>query len=271
MTDLLICIRCHDHLKLVIDTMQAVRHCTSEANTKIVFAVDNCGTSFASQLITLVGKESVFVGSTRWGWGPGLYGLLAESITHYARQVQFNHFMSIDYDTLFIGPNVDSRVLRLIDDESIGLLGCRVLKNQRWQSEYNANKTTLHRIFGTPPSSYVPGEGVQGGCFVLTNAAIGGMIARGMLEGRFRTARDYTRIPDDHLVAYFVALCNLSVKSLGNFADCRWAAVEDPRGIEKRGVCVFHPTKLNPRNKDTASDIMVRNYFRKQRGAKELR
>lgn len=269
MIDLLICIRCHKELALVLDTAKSVAANTNTKHTQVVFAVD--GGNFAPQLIQVVGEERVYASPRLWKWGPGLYGLLADSITHFRTKFEFQHFMSIDYDTLFLGPRVDTRVLELITNDRVGLIGCEVKQNKHCAALYTQQRDLLWKTFGKPPSTYIAGEGVQGGCFVLTSALLAQMEQRGMLKDPYRNACDITRMSDDHLIALFTFLCGLDVISMRAFADCRWVAQEDPRGLEKKGVLIFHPTKINPRNPSLSTEKAIRNYFRKLRGEGDLK
>ena len=104
----------------------------------------------------------------------------------------------------------------------------------------------------------------------LTRALIDKMTERGMMGKPFTNAKKYTHIADDHLLPIFVRMCGLDIVNTREWAECRWHARRDPRGLEKKGVRVFHPTKLTPHNKAKSTDIEVRNYFRKLRGHEDL-
>lgn len=268
--DLLVCIRCHKYLDLVLDTEQSVRYNTNPHFTKIVFAVDGGHEKFAAKLIGIVGQERVYVAGSRWGWGAGLYSLLVESIVHFRNIYNFVHFQSIDYDTLYLGPNGDRMLLDMITDSSIGLLGCYSSSNEHWQNAYNKTKAHFNKIFGTVPDTYTPGEGVQGGYMTLTRSLITAMDSAGMFKPPFSQARTHTFIADDHLLPIFVRMCGLSIVNTKKFANCRWNAERDPRGSEKEGVIVFHPTKISAHNHNRSTDLFIRNYFRELRGAPDL-
>ena len=268
--DLLVCIRCHAHLDFVVDTMQSVEYYTNPEHTRVVFVVDGGFKRFANKLIDAVGQDRVCVGSRRWGWGSGLWCLLVESVLHFERSCRFLHFQSIDYDTLYINHGVDRLVLDRIDSEKVGLLGNYSPTNKKWGSVYGKTKTRFEKIFGNVPSTYRPGEGVQGGFMSLSATLLERMRERGMFGPPYSIAKKYTYIADDHLLPIFTRMCGLDIVDTSSFSACRWRARRDPRGIEKNGMVVFHPTKLTPHNKTRTTDVRIRNYFRELRGCKDM-
>jgi hypothetical protein len=268
--DMLVCIRCHNHLAFVVDTYQAAKAYCSDS-TEVVFAVDGeCPGIFAKKLVSFFGEEKVFIGAQRYGWGAGLYGLLVESIKHFRHYYKFHHFQSIDYDTLFIGPEADRAIMDQITSPSIGLLGCYQSKNAHWEAVYHNQKKIIHDTFGDPGPKYRPGEGVQGGCMTLTAALLAAMEERGMMDPPFSIAKEYVKVADDHLLPIFVRMCDLKIRDVSHFAECHWRARRDPRGIEKKGIKVFHPTKIRPGNSNRSTEVEIRNYFRGVRKAPDL-
>jgi hypothetical protein len=101
----------------------------------------------------------------------------------------------------------------------------------------------------------------------LTRSAIDELTRHGMLDPPYSQAKKYTTIADDHLLPIFVRMCGLTVKDVSTFARCSWRAREDPRGLEQKGFKVFHPVKLTPKNDNRSTEVEIRNYFRKLRGA----
>ena len=269
MYDLLICIRCHDKLKFVVDTYQAAQAYTS-SNTEVVFAVDDGDSSIGKKMMSMFGPQRVYLSRRRWGWGAGLFCLLIESYKYFRDLHSFHHFQSIDYDTLFIGPEVDRAILDRITSEQIGLLGCHKETNEHWKTIYERDKEKFHKTFGPASPSYNPGEGVQGGCMVLTETLLQRMESRGMLNLPFTEAKKHTNIADDHLLPIFVRMCELDIVNISKIAHCHWNAKRDPRGLEKKGVKVFHPTKLRANNPNASTEIEIRNYFRQVRKAPDL-
>lgn len=267
--DLLICIRCHNHVDFTIDTYQAAQAYTS-SNAEVVFAVDGGHKKFAQKMLSLCGPDRVYVAERRWGWGAGLYSLLIESYLYFRQRWEFNHYQSIDYDTLYIGPEADKTLLDSITSERIGLLGCYRSCNAHWEAVYKKQKEKFEKVFGKVPSSYIPGEGVQGGYMTLTASGLQAMEEAGMFEPPFANAKDFTMVADDHLLPIFIRMCGLDIKNVSKFAACYWSARSDPRGFEKKGIKLFHPTKLKPRNTNRSTEVEIRNYFRQVRKAPDL-
>jgi len=268
--DLLVCMRCHDHLPLILDTLNSVEHYTDSRYTLPVLAVDH-NQRLADKLRKHLGENRVYCSSRRWRWGCGLYGLLAESLEWFGYRYKFSHFMTIDYDTLFIAEGADTALLGRITDLGIGLLGEYNPTNFHWESVFSREKDKIAKLFGLIPSDYIPGEGVQGGAMLLTSSLIQAMRRRGMLQGVFRDAVDRgITIADDHLLPLLCRMCGLTIETTKPITYCHWTITCDPRGLEKKGYKLFHPTKLRPNNCDRASELAIRNYFRRIRGEEEL-
>jgi hypothetical protein len=163
--DLLVVIRCHTFVDFVIDTLQAVEYYTSPNSVAVVLAVDGSSKPFGKKMAQLYGPDRVFVSNTHWGWGAGLFSLLLQSIEYFRTRYEFNHFQTIDYDTLYINHGADMAIMAKISSPKVGLLGVHMKRNDHWRTIYGKEKLKFERTFGSPPLTYTPGEGVQGGCF----------------------------------------------------------------------------------------------------------
>lgn len=268
--DLIVCIRCHKHFDFVVDTAESVRANTGQG-TLVTFAVDGGARKLADQLRGVYGPEHVYEAARNWGWGAGLFCLLVESISYFGGIHSFSHFQSIDYDTLYLAPGADRMILDSITSDRVGLLGCYCPRNSKWRKTFGEEREGFTKTFGPVPATYVQGEGVQGGYMTLTRSLLDRMIQRGMLGRPFAEAKRYTSIADDHLLPIFVRMCGLEIVDVRDKAECYWQARRDPRGLEKEGVYVYHPTKVSPRNQSRSTDIELRNYFRNIRGSAPLR
>jgi len=268
--DLVVCIRCHAHLDFVLDTAASVSYNTDPKRTRVTFAVDGGCTSFAAQLQKVVDPSLVYVSPTHWGWGAGLWSLLTDSILTFDSRFSYSHFQSIDYDTLYIAPGADQKVLDLITDESIGLIGCYNKDDPGWRQKYHLHQASFEKTFGIVPKTYGPGERMRGSYMTLTRSLIETMRARGMWKPPYSVARQYTVMPDDHLATLFTRMCEMEIVDTSSFAYCMWNADGDLCGREKNGIAVVHPTKMSARNKGRDCDVRIRNYFRKLRGETEM-
>jgi len=267
--DLIICIRCHAHVDLIIDTIDSVLSNTDSKTTLLMVAIDGNNVELGRRLSTVL-PGAVYVSTSHWGWGAGLYGLLAESIVWANKRWTYGHFMSIDYDTLFIKPEVDYAALDQITDSKVGLIGHYNAKNIHWATVYSAEQEQIVKRLGYPPRSYTPGEGVQGGCFIMTNTMLKTMKARGMLGDPYLHAKGITRIADDHLITMFTRMCGLQIKQISADFHIRWTLDVNPLMLNETPVKVFHPTKIRS-NGARAVEVQVRNHYRALRGREPLR
>lgn len=268
--DLLICIRCHKWPDMVLDTVQACQQFTDASTSEIVCAVD-CNPQLATMLEkSLPGK--VFNSSVRCGWGPGLLRLLFDSIA-WGKQFHCEHFLCLDYDTLFIRPGVDKAVLDKLIHPDLGLVGSYRGTSRRWAFQYEADRKQIEARFGPAPAAYRPGEGVAGAMFVITRAMIEAMRDRGYFPlVRAGHPRSWTRMPEDHFMALLCRYCGLEIKPLGSQFQIVCNLGGNPLAMEKvEGLLAFHPTKVRAECKDPSIEYRVRNHYRQLRGQPPLK
>lgn len=260
--DLLVCIRCHKSVDHVLDTAASVEWSVNNKTTKLVFAADRVDPFFIGVLVKKRGKQNVYVAGKKWGWGAGLFGLLCESILYFSKYYQFNHFMTIDYDTLFLKKGADDIVLNQITDSDIGLLGV-IQESTRWQKVYMRQRSKLSQVLGPLSPALRCKEGLQGGFMTLTASLISKFQEKGIFK-KYSQIVKYTQIADDHLLPIVCRHLGLRLKNLAEFAFCTWKMKKDPRGLEKQGVYVFHPVKA-PGKQGNYYEARIREYFRKRR------
>lgn len=272
MYDLVVCIRCHEQPDFVMDAADSVLWSVSSDTTKLMFAVDQ------NRKLAQTLKDKLHLPVTcsvkRYGWGAGLYGLLVEAIVFAEKEIGFRHFLSIDYDTLFLQKGADEALLSLIDDPVIGLLGQLTPPNPHWKGVFELQQRILAEMLVKIPSAYIPGEGVSGSCMMLTASGIEGLRRGGFLEAKFRDIVDRgISLADDHLIPIFIRACGLGIKDTRPHTQCTWFAVGDPYGLEETEVKVFHPAKLVPplRCPQRKDELKVRNYFREKRGRRPIK
>lgn len=262
--DLVICIRCHTQPELVADTISSVRAFTNPATTRLMIGVDANNKALAHALASSV--DGVWVSARSCGWGAGLYTLLNASLLYAIQRWSFSHFMSIDYDTLFIDPGVDAAALSRIDNLDIGLVGHFERNSKRWATCFQRDKVKIERVLGEVPTDYYPGEGVQGGCFVMTRSLINALTREKMLQPPWTEPKAFTTLADDHIIPLYCRYCGLQIQTLSKQFYLRWQLDKDPCSLHAAGVLAFHPTKVKPGRGGTAVEIGVRNYYRKRRG-----
>jgi hypothetical protein len=267
MYDLIVCVRCHHCPGLTEDTLDAIEQSVGP-RTLVIAAVDN-----NSKMADRLGRQRpgrIYLSGQTHPWGPALYGLLSESIRWAEKNFQFSHFMSVDYDTLFIGQQVDQAVLSFLDDPQIGLLGCYSV-SKRWDKIFALSRNKFAILWGPIPEAYIPGEGCLGGAFVLTRSAISAMSARRMFEPPFSDASKFTSLADDHLLPLPVRMCGLTIRGMDSRFRIQWDLSGDPMRLIDAGVIAFHPTKVRALSKNLDIELKVRNHYRLLRGREPLR
>lgn len=265
MIDLVICVRCHKDPALIMDTIDSVRANVDLDQTAVFAAVD--GRPKLAEKLGSFGIDT-FCSSNAMGWGAGLFTLLCESILYSQQVYGFTHFLTIDYDTLFLRPGVDDLFLKRIDDTDIGLLGHCIPDNNHWKVIFGKEKDRIAATLGPIPETYKPGEGVQGGCMCLTQALIDWMSENGFFGMPKVLSKGYTTIADDHFISLVSRYAGLEIMEMGGALCCGWKPKGDPRGMEEKGVKVFHPIKMVTAfgAHSRSTELELRNYFRELRG-----
>ena len=266
MVDLVVCIRCDKDPSKILDTMDSIRWSCNPESTRVMAAVD--GQPDVATSLKERSDATVYLSARSWLWGVGLWSLLVESI-EFAEQAwpDFSHFLSVDYDTLFMGKGADTFLLDMITSEQIGMIGSRRPKNDHWAAMFNSQRKNIEKAIGRPtPSEYTPGEGVQGGCQLLTRSFIEALKFQGFFSARLKCASGFTSIADDHLIPLWCRYCGLGIVDAGARLYAVWRSESDPRGIEKTGVKIYHPIKLTPGGCGIKTEWEIRNYFRQLRG-----
>ena len=267
--DLFVCIRCHEDPTLVLDTYDAAMEYTDRKQTLVFCSVDG-NQALAERLMAC--NVPTYCSKQRHGWGAGLFELLMKTVHWATDRFGSAHFLSIDYDTLFLNPGVDDYYLDAVDDIDIGIAGKYIGQNKHWEKTFYREKARIEQRFGPVPTTYLPGEGVQGGGFMMTVSMIEALRGSGFMRSPNRDIRTYTTMADDHFAALICRYLNLDIVDVGPKVHCSWKAYRDPRGVEKKGAIVFHPIKIvnayGPYSRST--DIEMRNYFRTLRGKEPL-
>ena len=268
--DLIICVRAHKDATLVLDCLDSVKWSCDPSTTQICAAVD-ANAALAQRLQDC--HIPTYLSPVKRGWGVGLFSMLMDSINWARGKWGITHFMTIDYDTLFLNQGVDAYFLSLITSEQIGLIGKHNPDNVHWRDVFGKQKKSIEKVLGPTPPGYIPGEGVQGGCFALTSAGIQALAKNGFLAPPKKEAKHYTTIADDHLITLVTRCCGMSIVDGGAELACSWKAYRDPRGLEKKGILVFHPVKMVSffQAQHRGTEIEIRNYFRRLRGRELLK
>ena len=259
--DLLVCIRCHAYPESIADTAESVRWSCGD-RVKVVFAVDGLSGTLGQHLQNIYGMSSVYRSERKWGWGAGLFGLLVESLLYFQSCYNFQHFLTIDYDTLFLSKDADQKLLNLIRSDEIGVIGA-LTESARWTARFEQDKSLLFAELKTSPKGFTHTFGMQGGCMLLTRALIDEFVEKGIFSSYHKVV-SACQLADDHLLPIISRLFGLSLQDAGSILQCTWKLCKDPRGLQDKGVFVFHPVKSDSNVK---TEWLFRKYFKELRDA----
>lgn len=276
---LVVAIRCHLWPKLVLDTVSAVFH-HSRTFPLVVLASD------ANPRIGPVVQEKfpqvrVFTAPGAWKWGSGLYGLLSDTINWLDAQDDFtyDHFLSIDYDTIPIGPDFDGILLRqLAQHPHVGLAGSHVRKSANWESRFRSSERAIKATFNGqmpevwPPPNYRPGESCLGGFMWLTKGCLADMRRLGFFANPFRDIRGRIDLVDDPWTALLVRSAGwgiFDIKSMRDYGHIAYGTAGNWRAYPARGLRVFNLGSIS-RGNDKTEELLTRNWFRRLRHEKYL-
>jgi len=264
-TEFLIVVRCHEFPGHVLDTIEAVWHWTDAGATMVVAAVDNSQT-----LANMLNKHGVrtWVSEKRHGWGVGLFGMWWASLEYFGRSIKYQYAISIDYDTLFINRGLEDKTRTLCEGGKVGIIGGVRDRNERWVKAYSDNRAQIEKAWGFSTKGYQEGHTVLGAFMAMTPEFLGEAKKRGFLNNAILwNAAGYCRLPDDVLLSILCESCGYRLVSAEPWGRLYWRMPVDPQGMEKKGVIVFHPTKIRPELGKSGIETKVREYFRGKRGA----
>jgi hypothetical protein len=115
--DVLVVIVGHKFPDFLHDTAESFDHYNKNSKTsyRIAFAID-FNRDTADYLAAIYGPECVYRSASQNGWGRGIYRTLAYALDHYKRNgLRWKHLITIDSDTLIVGPCLDEYVSKVSD------------------------------------------------------------------------------------------------------------------------------------------------------------
>ena len=274
---LVIAIRCHDFPLFVLDTVAALFHYASTAPL-VVLSIDNARNrdnrkqkEVAKVICKSYPQVRCYLSPQHWGWGPGLYGLLCDTIHWLDKMpdITYDHFLTIDYDTLFIGEGPDSTMLRMAESyKNVGLIGRYIHGKTHWRGVFNRNKDKIEKLLGEIPPTYVVGESVHGCSMLLTKAGLAAMKSLGLLSNPFRIVKKHIPMADDPWTALMIRKTGLDIKGLGGKFSLNWQQASDYENYIREGYRMMHPAKVYNNNRVVQIELRCRNFFRKHRDTK---
>lgn len=275
---LVVAIRCHKWPKLVLDAVDAVFH---HART-FPLVVLQCDANPAIGPIVQAAYPQVryYLAPTQWGWGAGLYGLLSDTISWLDAMpdITYDHFVSIDYDTLVIGRDFDGILMRVLGTQPhMGLAGCHAYNSANWEEKYRRSRSAIERTFADarvpfPPPTYKAGESCLGGFMWLTPQCRRRMTEMGLFRNPFRDIRGRIDMADDPWMALLVRAAGFDIydiRRIDHYGHIFYQNPGDWRTYPQRGLRVFNLGWIS-RAKDKTEELTTRNFFRRIRGCKHL-
>lgn len=278
---LVICVRCHQYPEFVLDEVDSILH-YSVTSPHIMLGVDRGPHNDPAQqheIADVVTKAypqvGVFKADRQWGWGAGMYGLLCDSIKWAEQHYAYDHFLSIDYDALFIRKGADAALLKSAEEPNAGLVGTHNMLGKTWAKLF---KNHWLRIMEMTHNKRPPGnwekDCVYGAVMLLTRPCLLEMTKRGYFDDPFRSVKDNVKISDDPWTVFLVRLAGFRVIDNRRYCYNVWKSPEDYKVLvpKRPELKIFHPIKMNAGGRPTnyAAEAKNRNYFRRQRSKPPL-
>jgi len=223
-------------------------------------------------------QVSIFKARQQFGWGAGMYGLLCDTIKWARQNLRFKHFLTLDYDALFIGEGPDARMLQDAAIPNTGLIASNNGPSKHWSATFRRKKIKVEAITGgrTPdPALWKPGDSVLGSIMLLTGPCLTAMEKQGLFEGAYRNVRKTANISDDAWLRFLVGLAGFKTINNRSYAYNYWSKPANYETVlkEKPDYLLWHPTKMasGGRPINEVVERACRNWFRKRRGKKPLK
>lgn len=211
----------------------------------------------------------------QWGWGAGLYGMLVNTYYWARERYSFDHFVSMDYDALFVREGADACLLRDAEREATGLVGVVTTMGKAWKQLFEARWPLVMKL----TQNRAPEDGwekhtVYGAVMLLTREALVRMEEAGYFEDPVKNCRDTVKIADDPWITFLVKSLGLAVVNAKPYCYNVWKHPEKPEIVMNRdpGIRMWHPAKMGQGGgqHDYHRERICRNYFRALRGRKPL-
>lgn len=278
---LCICIRCHDHPEFVLDEVDSVFHYSTTV-PHVMLAIDRAANADKAKAVAIAEyvkmhypQVGVYISDRQWGWGAGMYGLLCQAIDWAEANYAFDHFLSLDYDALFIGEGADALLAGDAEIAGVGLVGTITPMGKTWKQMFDRRwKTIMQMTGGKKPKDGWEKRCVYGAVMCLSRPCLTELRHRGYLDGKFRNTKKTLPISDDPWLSFLVSTAGYTVANNKRYCYNVWKSPDDYRLTTHRrpGLTIWHPAKMAPGGRPTnkSVELLCRNYFRRKRGKKGI-
>jgi len=223
-------------------------------------------------------QVSIYKARKQFGWGAGMYGLLCDTIKWAKQNFQFKHFLTLDYDALFIGEGPDARMLQDVGIDNAGLIASNNGPSNHWRTTFRRKQKKIEAITGgrrVDPALWKPGDSVLGSMMLLTAPCLAAMEKQGLFAGAYRNVRSSVNISDDAWLRFLVGLAGFRTINNREYAYNYWSKPEHYETVlqDKPDYLLWHPTKMasGGRPINEMVEKTCRNWFRKRRGKKPIK
>ncbi len=205
-----------------------------------------------------------------------MYGLLCDSLMWAEQNYEFENFLSLDYDALFIGRGADSCLVADARKPGVGLVGTTTTMGESWKQLFDKRWSDVIAITGgkQPRQPFWEKQCVYGAVMCLSRPAIDAMKTLGWFQGRCRNIKDSVRISDDPWLTFLVLSAGFTVCDNKTYCYNVWRTPEDYRMVlhNKPDLKIWHPAKMGPGGRPANKDVerCCRNFFRLRREKKAL-
>jgi hypothetical protein len=262
----------------VLDTVHSVFH-YSTSFPHVVVAIDRArGDTRKQDAIERAVRAKfpqvlVYKAPRACGWGAGMYSMLCDTIQWAAKRLKFEHFLSLDYDALFIKEGADERHLVDARKQGVGLVASNNGPSRHWKHIFRQRWEKIKKLTKgkePDPKHWKAGTSVLGSIMLITGPAMAAMRKVGYLAGSYRDIRGSLQISDDAWLRFLVALAGFSTISNRSYVYNVWSNPVHYTDVLKKtpDICVWHPTKMRAggRSTNAAAEKACRNWFRSKRG-----
>lgn len=252
MDRLCICVRCHDYVEFVVDTLDSIKHYVT-TDPYIMVAIDSNDENGMADVIRHAYPDiGIYISPVKCGWGKGLYRLLANGLKWAKQHYEFDHYCVVDYDTLFIREGADAMLLSQVNGR-VGLIGAMQHPHNTWIRVINKYMAKIVKHVKLPVG-YEKGRSILGAMMVLTQRGITAFRRHNYFEEPYLSVLGIP-MPDDLWISMLTYSVGLEVKNVGSYTPddtkhetwkrvaITWSKPTPPQIAFNGGAYVYHPAK----------------------------